>query len=249
MLKLVETSQASAKQRAGRAGREAPGEAYRLYVESEFARFPAQTPAEILRCELASVYLQLKSLGIQKVLSFPLVDRPPQESLVKAAHFLCRIGALDKNDEMTEVGRGLGSAPCSGAKAHGRRRLAWIRRPWQSPQLRHHRTSPRTPRLALHPHRNGPRQAPRPTNHMSTSPPTRPPWGCRSTAGPETHGAAGARGIAEASRFPQPTGFSGAERMAPSLSTRSLEPIAQREPIKRRRGQRDRRSPWRLRSP
>mmetsp|Transcript_1773 Transcript_1773/g.6996 ORF Transcript_1773/g.6996 Transcript_1773/m.6996 type:complete len:798 (+) Transcript_1773:81-2474(+) len=111
VLKLVETSQASAKQRAGRAGREAPGEAYRLYVEAEHARMPAQTPAEILRCELASVYLQLKALGIQKILDFPLVDRPPQEALVKAAHLLRRLGALDHQDTLTEIGKKLAVLP------------------------------------------------------------------------------------------------------------------------------------------
>jgi len=111
MLCTVETSRASASQRAGRAGREAPGEAYRLYVEAELTRMPSQTPAEILRCEMSSVYLQLKALGIEKVPSFPLVDRPPQEALVKAAHFLCRIGALDRRDGLTDVGRRLAMLP------------------------------------------------------------------------------------------------------------------------------------------
>lgn len=111
VLKVVETSQASARQRAGRAGREAPGEAYRLYVEAEHDKMPAHTPAEILRCELASVYLQLKALGIQKVLSFPLVERPPQEALIKAAHLLTRLGALDKTDSLTEIGRKLAMMP------------------------------------------------------------------------------------------------------------------------------------------
>lgn len=112
ILQLVETSKASAQQRAGRAGREAPGEVYRLYVESYFSLLPAMTPPEILRCELASIYLQLKTLGVANVAKFPLVDRPPQEALVKAAHFLCRIGALDRSSgELTEVGRKLSIMP------------------------------------------------------------------------------------------------------------------------------------------
>mmetsp|Transcript_69078 Transcript_69078/g.202239 ORF Transcript_69078/g.202239 Transcript_69078/m.202239 type:complete len:711 (-) Transcript_69078:184-2316(-) len=111
VLQLVETSKASAGQRAGRAGREAPGEAYRLYAEPELGRMPAQTPAEILRCEMSSVYLQLKALGIEKIPSFPLVDKPPQEALVKAAHFLCRIGALDRADALTAVGQKLAALP------------------------------------------------------------------------------------------------------------------------------------------
>jgi len=110
-LRLVETSRASAEQRAGRAGREAPGEVYRLYVESEYTKMPPQTPAEILRCEMASVYLQLKALGVGAVGSFPLIERPPQEALVKAAHFLRRIGSLDREGELTEVGRKLAAMP------------------------------------------------------------------------------------------------------------------------------------------
>lgn len=111
MLRTVPTSQASALQRAGRAGREAPGEVFRLYVESEFDKLLAQTPAEILRVDMASVYMDLKALGISKIVDFPLVDRPPREALEKAAHFLCRIGALDTKDELTDLGRKLAMMP------------------------------------------------------------------------------------------------------------------------------------------
>eukprot|EP00931_Biecheleriopsis_adriatica_P057941 TRINITY_DN34423_c0_g1_i2.p1 TRINITY_DN34423_c0_g1~~TRINITY_DN34423_c0_g1_i2.p1 ORF type:complete len:525 (-),score=105.08 TRINITY_DN34423_c0_g1_i2:116-1690(-) len=111
MLRTVETSQASASQRAGRAGREAPGEVFRLYVESEYHKMPVQTPAEILRCDMASVYMDLKALGVKKVATFPLVDRPPREALEKAAHFLCRIGALDRSDQLTDLGRKLAMMP------------------------------------------------------------------------------------------------------------------------------------------
>ncbi|CAK9072705.1 Probable ATP-dependent RNA helicase prh1, partial [Durusdinium trenchii] len=65
---------------------------------SEFDKLLAQTPAEILRVDMASVYMDLKALGISKIVDFPLVDRPPREALEKAAHFLCRIGALDTKD-------------------------------------------------------------------------------------------------------------------------------------------------------
>mmetsp|Transcript_34282 Transcript_34282/g.54761 ORF Transcript_34282/g.54761 Transcript_34282/m.54761 type:complete len:332 (+) Transcript_34282:2-997(+) len=112
ILQLVETSKASAAQRAGRAGREAPGEVYRLYVESEFAKFPEQTPPEILRCEMATIYLQLKTLGIKDVAQFPMVDRPPQQALVKAAQFLVRIGALDRSSGgLTGIGEKLSVLP------------------------------------------------------------------------------------------------------------------------------------------
>lgn len=75
------------------------------------AKMPAQTPAEILRCEMATVYLQLKALGVQKISEFPLVEKPPAEALVKAAHFLRRIGALDRNDTLTDIGHKLAPLP------------------------------------------------------------------------------------------------------------------------------------------
>ena len=65
ILQLAETSKASAQQRAGRAGREGPGEVYRMYVESEYAKLPEYTPAEILRCEMASIYLQATKLSLK----------------------------------------------------------------------------------------------------------------------------------------------------------------------------------------
>lgn len=107
----METSRASADQRAGRAGREAPGEVYRLFVEGEYQKMPAQTPAEIVRCEMAAVYLQLKALGVGNIAEFPLMDRPPKQTMVKAAQLLCRLGALERDNTLTDLGQKLAVMP------------------------------------------------------------------------------------------------------------------------------------------
>merc|ERR1712226_1826755 len=67
---------------------------------------------------MASVYLQLKALGIDKIASFPLVDRPPQDALVKAAQFLIRIGALDRENNLSDVGRQLAVLPIPPLQAY-----------------------------------------------------------------------------------------------------------------------------------
>ena len=65
---------ASAKQRAGRAGRTKPGKAFRLYTEEAFAReLQEQTFPEILRSNLSSVVLTLKKLGIDDLVHFDLM--------------------------------------------------------------------------------------------------------------------------------------------------------------------------------
>ncbi|UYV76092.1 DHX35 [Cordylochernes scorpioides] len=69
-LVVVPVSQASAEQRAGRAGRVRSGKAYRLYTEEAYQDLPAHTPPEIQRTSLESVVLQLKALGIDNLLRF-----------------------------------------------------------------------------------------------------------------------------------------------------------------------------------
>ena len=62
------------------------------------------TPPEILRSNLASVALQLKALGVDDPLSFPLMDRPPRDALMRALETLLALGALDKRGRLTETG-------------------------------------------------------------------------------------------------------------------------------------------------
>ena len=83
-LPIEAISQASAQQRAGRAGRTSPGIAIRLYAEDDFEARPEFTEPEILRTSLASVILQMLSLGFGDVTQFPFLT-PPDSRGVKAA--------------------------------------------------------------------------------------------------------------------------------------------------------------------
>jgi ATP-dependent helicase HrpB len=96
----VAISQASADQRAGRAGRVADGYAYRLWPESQ--RLEPQRRAEISQVELAGLALELAAWG-EADLRF--VDTPPPGALAAARELLRRLGALDAVDAITPSGR------------------------------------------------------------------------------------------------------------------------------------------------
>jgi ATP-dependent RNA helicase DHX8/PRP22 len=111
-LAVAPISRAAARQRAGRAGREAPGKCFRLYTEDAFhATLPAVTRPEILRANLGGVVLQLKALGVDDVLSFPLLDPPPRAALVRSLELLYALGALDDAGKMTRVGDAMARFP------------------------------------------------------------------------------------------------------------------------------------------
>eukprot|EP00741_Cyanophora_paradoxa_P004375 tig00000796_g4246.t1 len=104
-------SRASAKQRAGRAGREAPGKCFRLYTEESYEGLEAATVPEIKRCSLASVALQLKSMGVEP-LSFDFMDPPPKEGLVRSLSLLLALGALDARGRLTQpLGKQMSAFP------------------------------------------------------------------------------------------------------------------------------------------
>lgn len=100
-LVVTAVSQAHARQRTGRAGREGPGKCYRLYTEDTFSHLqPAPVP-EIKRCNMASVVLQLKALGIDDVLQFDFMDPPPREAVVRSLELLYALGALDDTGKLS----------------------------------------------------------------------------------------------------------------------------------------------------
>ncbi|XP_021741932.1 pre-mRNA-splicing factor ATP-dependent RNA helicase DEAH1-like [Chenopodium quinoa] len=104
-------STASANQRAGRSGRTGPGKCYKLYTAYNYQELEDNTVPEIQRTNLANVVLTLKCLGIQDLLSFDFMDPPPSESLLKALELLCALGALNKQGELTKVGRRMAEFP------------------------------------------------------------------------------------------------------------------------------------------
>jgi ATP-dependent helicase HrpB len=103
-LKIEEISQASAGQRAGRAGRTAPGECFRLWTQAEHRERAARNTPEILRTDLSSVVLLLHSIGIDDICDFKLPDPPDPEAVRAAEEMLERLGAL-KSRKITPLGR------------------------------------------------------------------------------------------------------------------------------------------------
>ncbi|XP_015276340.1 PREDICTED: probable ATP-dependent RNA helicase DHX37 [Gekko japonicus] len=94
--KVTWTSQASANQRAGRAGRTEPGHCYRLYSSAVFSDFEKFTPPEITRRPVEDLILQMKALNIEKVVNFPFPTPPPTDALVAAEELLIALGALQE---------------------------------------------------------------------------------------------------------------------------------------------------------
>jgi pre-mRNA-splicing factor ATP-dependent RNA helicase DHX15/PRP43 len=99
-------SRASAKQRAGRAGRTRPGKCFRLYTEASFKKeLIEQTYPELLKSNLATTVLQLKKLGIDDLVHFDLMDPPAPETLMRALEELNYLACLDDDGELTRLGR------------------------------------------------------------------------------------------------------------------------------------------------
>jgi ATP-dependent helicase HrpB len=99
-LQTVAISQASADQRAGRAGRVAEGWAYRLWPQSQ--RLEPQRRAEIFQVELAALALELAAWGSD---ALRFVDAPPPGALAAARDLLVRLGALSENHVITSFGK------------------------------------------------------------------------------------------------------------------------------------------------
>jgi len=90
-------SQASATQRAGRAGRTAPGRVIRLYSAEDFHRRPAADVPEILRRELSQLVLQLRAM---KIGDLEWLDRPPEAAFAAANALLDRLGVTPEMAEL-----------------------------------------------------------------------------------------------------------------------------------------------------
>jgi pre-mRNA-splicing factor ATP-dependent RNA helicase DHX15/PRP43 len=105
-------SRASARQRAGRAGRTQPGKCFRLYTEKSFHEDLQETTyPEILRSKMSNVVLTLKKLGIDDLVHFDFMDAPAPETLMRALELLNYLGALDDEGEMTELGYQMSELP------------------------------------------------------------------------------------------------------------------------------------------
>ena len=110
-LPIEPVSQASAEQRAGRCGREAPGICIRLYAEEDYATRERQTPPEVLRTSLASVILQMAVLGLGEPEQFPFMDPPDTRLVGDGYRLLEELGAVDAARRVTRLGRDLAALP------------------------------------------------------------------------------------------------------------------------------------------
>ncbi|KWT57416.1 ATP-dependent helicase [Streptomyces albus subsp. albus] len=103
-LTTVRASQASARQRAGRAGREAPGTVYRCWSEGEDARLPRFPAPEIKVADLTAFALQAACWGDPDAAGLALLDAPPAGALAAAREVLTAIGAVGADGRVTDRG-------------------------------------------------------------------------------------------------------------------------------------------------
>ncbi|WP_438294424.1 ATP-dependent helicase HrpB [Streptomyces sp. HUAS TT7] len=103
-LTTVRASQAAARQRAGRAGREAPGAVYRCWTEAENIRLPRFPAPEIKVADLAAFALQSACWGDPSAEGLALLDAPPAGAMAAARAVLTAIGAVDDQGRATDRG-------------------------------------------------------------------------------------------------------------------------------------------------
>ncbi|MEV7431276.1 ATP-dependent helicase HrpB [Nocardioides sp. NPDC092400] len=134
-LVTVRVSRAAADQRAGRAGREGPGTAYRCWSEAEHAHLPAHPEPEVAVADLTGFALELAVWGTPDGAGLALLDPPPAPALATARATLADLGAVDEDGAVTERGRAiarvpadprLGRALLDGAPLVGARRAAEV---------------------------------------------------------------------------------------------------------------------------
>ena len=110
-LPIEAVAQASADQRKGRCGRVGPGICLRLFSEEDFLARDRFTMPEIQRTNLAAVILQMKALRLGELDDFPLLDPPKPDAIRDGYRTLFELGAIDEQQELTEIGRRLSRLP------------------------------------------------------------------------------------------------------------------------------------------
>ncbi|MHA6325251.1 ATP-dependent helicase HrpB [Roseivivax sp. CAU 1753] len=110
-------SKAEATQRAGRAGRVAPGVSYRLWTKGEEGALPGFAPAEIEVADLAGLALELAVWGAGPE-DLPFLTRPNPGAYAEARELLRALGALDRKGRVTEHGRAMAAMPLHPRLAH-----------------------------------------------------------------------------------------------------------------------------------
>ena len=111
-------SRAAITQRAGRAARQAPGVAVRLWEEAATASLPAYDPPEILEADLSSLVLTSLLWGEAEPRRLPFLDPPPEAALKEAQKRLAGLGAIDEEGRVTDHGREIAALPLEPRLAH-----------------------------------------------------------------------------------------------------------------------------------
>jgi len=111
-------SRAAITQRAGRAARQAPGVAIRLWEEAATASLPEHDPPEILEADLSSLFLTCLLWGEPDPSRLPFLDPPPVSALAEARQRLLRLGAVDEEGRITPHGRAIAAIPLEPRLAH-----------------------------------------------------------------------------------------------------------------------------------
>ncbi len=117
-LVTTSVSQASADQRRGRAGRQAPGACYRLWAAAEQNSLPVFSQPEILVADLAPMALELARWGTPHGEGLRFIDPPPKAHLSQAQELLFRLGAIDEKRNLTKHGSILAELPLHPRFAH-----------------------------------------------------------------------------------------------------------------------------------
>ena len=110
VLNVARISQASATQRAGRAGRTQAGRVVRLYPAEDFHRRAAHDVPEIARRELSGTCLEIMAMGLDPR-ELPWLDAPPEAAVASARQLLADLGAMNADGKLTENGRSMAAYP------------------------------------------------------------------------------------------------------------------------------------------
>ena len=110
-LETVRASRASADQRAGRAGRTAPGIAVRLWHPGQTAALPAFAEPQILASDLSGLVLDCAAWGVGDPRDLKFIDPPPEAAVTEARKLLVSLGALDETGHITERGQVMRALP------------------------------------------------------------------------------------------------------------------------------------------
>jgi ATP-dependent helicase HrpB len=117
-LETVRASRSAIAQRAGRAGRTAPGIAIRLWREQQDSALPQSDTPEILEADLAGLALDLAAWGVGNPAQLAFLDLPPAPAWGEAVELLKRLGALDGEARITPTGKAMRNLPLPPRFAH-----------------------------------------------------------------------------------------------------------------------------------